>query len=239
MTDDRASTVARDKTARPRAVDISSAELDADLARRTAGGDRDAFADLFARYRGAVYRYARQMSGCASLADDVVQDVFVALLGTIQRFDPSRGTLSTYLYGVTRNMVLRAFERRGHRVEIDVESLGEDDAFAVAVRCDPIEALVSAAGVERMRRAIVALPIHHREVVVLCELHERPYEEAAAIIGCPVGTVRSRLSRGRAALVKILTADVPAPSVTHRDPAAAEVRPAARRCCVSVEHVRS
>lgn len=207
-------------------MDASSVALDADLARRTASGDRDAFADLFARHRGAVYRYARQMSGCRSLADDVVQDVFVALLGTIHRFDPARGALSTYLYGVTRHVVLRSFERRGHRVEIDVESLGEDDTSALVVWCDPLEALASAAGVERVRRAIVALPIHHREVVVLCELHERPYEEAAAIIGCPVGTVRSRLSRGRAALAQILAVDTPAA------PVRTEARPVKRRCCV-------
>ncbi len=200
--------------------------LDAELATRTARGDREAFADLFARHRGAVYRYARQMSGSASLADDAVQDVFVALLDTIHRFDPARGALSTYLYGITRHVVLRSFERRGHRVEVDVESLGEDDAARLAVRCDPFEALASEAGVQRVRRAIVALPLHHREVVVLCELHERPYEEAAAIIGCPVGTVRSRLSRGRAALGRILAAD------GDVSPAMDEAPAAARRCCV-------
>jgi RNA polymerase sigma factor (sigma-70 family) len=53
----------------------------------------------------------------------------------------------------------------------------------------------------RLRRAILALPVHHREVIVLCELHELSYEQAAQVVGCPVGTIRSRLNRARRALL--------------------------------------
>ena len=70
---------------------------------------------------------------------------------------------------------------------------------------------------------IVALPLHHREVIVLCELHELSYEQAANVLGCPVGTVRSRLNRARRALLEHRHADV-----RHRD--MADEQRASRRC---------
>ena len=70
-------------------------------------GSREAFAALFERHRDAVYRFARQMGGSAEMADDVTQDVFVSFMETGQRFDPERGSLKTYLYGIARNLILR------------------------------------------------------------------------------------------------------------------------------------
>lgn len=189
-----------------------------------ARGDREAFAEIFARHRASVYRYARQMSGCPAVADDVVQDVFVALMDAIRRFDPARGALSTYLYGVTRHVVMRHVQRRGERVEVDVEELSTEDQQALSAPCDPFDTIVASDTVERLRVAIVSLPIHQREVVVLCELHERSYEEAAVIVGCPLGTIRSRLSRGRAALAEKMARSDGAPAAVRTG------RVAARGC---------
>ena len=80
---------------------------DATLVTAMLAGSREAFATLFERHRDAVYRFARQMGGSAEMADDVTQDVFVSFMETGQRFDPERGSLKTYLYGIARNLILR------------------------------------------------------------------------------------------------------------------------------------
>jgi RNA polymerase sigma-70 factor (ECF subfamily) len=152
---------------------------------------------LFHRYQRMVYRFARQMSGRPDTAEDVTQDVFIALMQHGDRFDPRLGALGTYLYGMARNLVLRRLRQRGPRVEIDVASLGANPPRALVTETDPVDDLSRAERVAAMRRAILALPVHYREVVVLCELHGLSYEDAARIVACPIGTIRSRLSRAK------------------------------------------
>lgn len=178
---------------------------DGALARMVANGSRDAFAELFARHRGAVFRYARYMTGCPATADDLVQDVFVALLDGIDRFDEMRAAFPTYVHGIARNFVLRHQQRRGARRELEMTTLDEETS-ALIHHEDPIAQLTASDRVDRLRRTILTLPFHQREVLVLCDLHEWSYEEAARLIGCPVGTIRSRLSRARAALSQRLSA---------------------------------
>jgi RNA polymerase sigma-70 factor (ECF subfamily) len=132
----------------------------------------------------------------------VVQEVFMALIREGRRFDPSRGALSSYLYGVARNQVLRRLERE----RPFAASLDEDDGREAAddahdARPDPLSELARAETVASVRQAVLALPAHYREVVVLCELQEMSYAEAACALGCAVGTVRSRLHRARSLLV--------------------------------------
>ena len=175
---------------------------DNELVARMGAGDRSAFAELFTRYRSLVYRFARQMSGSHETADDVTQDVFIALMEQGARFDPSRASLRTYLYGMSRHLVLQRFKRSAVRREKSSGLLGEDDARSPAVESDPGADLDRLAAVERLRRAVLALPLRYREVVVLCDLNELTYDEAACVVGCPVGTVRSRLSRARKVLAE-------------------------------------
>ena len=80
---------------------------DSDLVARLAEGDREALAVLFRRHQAAVYRFSRQMLGSREAAEDVTQEVFVALAKCGQRFDASIGSLTTYLYGIARNLVWR------------------------------------------------------------------------------------------------------------------------------------
>lgn len=195
---------AHDRTA---AGDLREAG-DGTLARLVAGGSRDAFAELFARHRGAVFRYARYMTGCPATADDLVQDVFVALLDGIDRFDETRAAFPTYLHGIARNLALRHHQRRGARRELEMTTLDEQTS-ALVHHEDPIAHLTTSGRVERLRRTILTLPFHQREVLVLCDLHEWSYEEASRLIGCPVGTIRSRLSRARAELSQRLSAGEP------------------------------
>ena len=73
---------------------------------------------------------------------------------------------------------------------------------------DPLDELTRSELIEGVRQAVLALPQHYRETVVLCDLHELSYQETAAVLGCAVGTVRSRLHRARALLVERLRSRV-------------------------------
>jgi RNA polymerase sigma-70 factor (ECF subfamily) len=184
---------------------------DEELLRLTAAGDADAFAALYRRRQAGIYRFALQMCGSAGIAEDVTQEVFMTLVRDAQAFDPERGTLAGYLYGVARNQVLRRLEKERRFVGLADETAATGDgrdaptasAHAVATD-DPLAELARSELIETVRGAVLALPAHYREVVVLCDLHELSYAEAAAVLGCAVGTVRSRLHRGRALLVERL-----------------------------------
>jgi RNA polymerase sigma-70 factor (ECF subfamily) len=177
---------------------------DAELIRRTLAGERDAFEAIYRRYHAVVYRFARMMSGSPSVAEDVTQEVFVALMRDLVRYEPQRAGLATYLYGVARN-VTRACLRKEQRF-VDLEDASNETSQAVSSG-DPSEALVRSQDLMRLRRAIVALPSRYREVVILCDLHGLSYAEAAAVLGSPVGTVRSRLHRGRNLLAQRFHSD--------------------------------
>ena len=177
-------------------------QSDEELLRLTLAGDEQSFTALYRRRQAGIFRFALQMCGSESVAEDVVQEVFMALIREGQRFDPSRGALSSYLYGVARNQVLRRLERdRPFAASLDEDEGCEtaDDA-ATDARPDPLSELARAETVASVRQAVLALPAHYREVVVLCELQEMSYAEAAGALGCAVGTVRSRLHRARTLL---------------------------------------
>jgi RNA polymerase sigma-70 factor (ECF subfamily) len=165
---------------------------DGELVRRAAGGEREAFAAIYARYHTAVYRFARMMSGVASIAEDVTQDVFLTLMRDISRYQPQRSGLATYLYAIARNLTRNRLRREGRFVGLDPA------ASEPAAPDDPCATLVHAREVASVRRAIAVLPSRYREAVILADIHGLSYAEIAVIVGAPVGTVRSRLNRGRA-----------------------------------------
>lgn len=186
---------------------------DEELLRLTVAGDADAFTTLYRRRQAGIYRFALQMCGSEGIAEDVTQEVFMTLVRReSQIFDPSRGTLAAYLYGIARNQVLRRLEKERHFVAL-VEDTAKDGsatattehpATTAAAANDPLAELTRHELIESVQQAVLALPAHYREVVVLCELHEMSYAEAATALGCAVGTVRSRLHRARALLVERL-----------------------------------
>ena len=167
-----------------------------------ASGDREAFATLFRRHEARVFRFSRQMLGSKEAAEDITQEVFMALAQNAPRYQPALGSLSTYLYGIARNLVLQRHKRSRLRVEVDLADLTDDETRALATSSDPIGDLSRARAIRQLRVEILRLPVHYREVIVLCELNGRSYEDAASIAGCPVGTVRSRLNRARALLAE-------------------------------------
>ena len=177
------------------------AASDAALAARVACGDAAALTPLYQRHRGAVYRFALLWSGAASIAADVTQDVFVHLLRHANDYDPGRGALLPWLLGITRNFVHK-------RAGVDARYVPDDDVVVPGEAVEPAhdEAIDSERALDRLRRAIAALPPHYRDVLVLVELAERSYAEAAAICGCELNTVRSRLFRARALVAQALRA---------------------------------
>jgi RNA polymerase sigma-70 factor, ECF subfamily len=177
----------------------NSRSNDVDLLRRLRRGDEEAFMTIYRSHQGPVYRFALRMSGSAAAAEDVTQEVFLALLGPRDGFDERRGALRSYLYGVARNQILKRLERPR---ELPLETEG--------TRAAPSE------DVAAVREAVQALPVPFREVVVLCELEGLSYEEAAEVCGVPVGTIRSRLHRARAQLLDSLGGQTEPPAPERR-----------------------
>lgn len=178
---------------------------DETLLQMAMAGDEEAFTRLYRRLRGVVYRFARRMSGSSSVAEDVTQEVFLILLRRAELYDQRRGSLSTYLMRIARNEILRRLDRDRAYVTLVEEDAAPDKKDKnpdenLIVRIDPLGSLMRNEEIESVRQAVLGLPLHYREVVVLCELEEMSYGEAAASLGCAVGTVRSRLHRARALL---------------------------------------
>jgi RNA polymerase sigma-70 factor (ECF subfamily) len=171
-------------------------------------GDEEAFAGLYRRYQRRVFRFALLMSGCPAAADDVTQEVFLALLRESNQYDPSRGALLTYLYGIARKQVLRAVERNRTLTQLANEA---DEGEPAPIRHlisqeNPLSELTRSEVAAAVRQAVLALPARYREVIVLCDFEEMSYAEAADALDCSVGTISSRLNRARALLARRLRA---------------------------------
>jgi RNA polymerase sigma-70 factor (ECF subfamily) len=177
---------------------------DHDLMTRLCAGDEDAFTFVFRRWQGPLFRFALHMSGNRMVAEDATQETFMTLIRQTAKFDPAKGALGAFLFGIARNQVLKRLERERPYTALapgweDVqESRAESKIFvnAAADSNDPSrnETIVM------VRQAVLTLPPDYREVVALCDLEEMSYDEAAGILGCAAGTVASRLHRGRTLL---------------------------------------
>lgn len=174
---------------------------DEHLLRRMATGDEEAFRLFYARHNGAIFRFALHMTGRKEAAEEILQEAFMTLIQKAGKFDANRGEPGAFLYGIARNHVRRLLEREGQ-----YESLNEEGglaAEAMAARNGNssggglLGELTRGEVVEQVRRAVAMLPPGYREAVTLCDLQGWDYASAAQILECPIGTVRSRLARGR------------------------------------------
>jgi RNA polymerase sigma-70 factor (ECF subfamily) len=181
------------------------------LLARMKQGDEAAFVALYRRHRDSVYRLALLYSGSAANAADATQDTFVHFITRPGQYDPNRGTLGAWLCGVARNMARKA--AGGREDATDPEALSDDSApFEEHVDRDtPLERVLRGETAEQVRRAVAALAPHYRDVLILCELSELSYAEAAQLCGIDIGTVRSRLSRARSQLAQRLMPYRPSP----------------------------
>lgn len=167
------------------------------LLQRVAAGDERAFIEIYRRRRDGVYRFAIALARSATVAEDVTQEVFLNMLENAARYDVAKGSVRAWLIGCARHAVLDRLrlERRWTNEIPDSEAPG-----------DHLEGVFAEQRLNELHAAIARLPLEYRETLVLCELTELTYAESAALLGCPIGTVRSRLHRARQQLAAILTA---------------------------------
>lgn len=188
---------------------------DAVLLDRVTAGDADALACVYRRESGAVYRYALALAGDEAAALDAVHDAFAQLLRGAPGFDAARGTLGGYLAGMARHQLLRQWRDARRHVGLDAldppEGAAGDGAAWTATAADrpacgtdvPLEAAQQQA---RLWSAIRRLSWPQREALVLVDLQERRYDEAAAIAGISVDVLRTRLHRARQRLADLMDA---------------------------------
>lgn len=174
-------------------------QSDAELHQAALKGSGEAMAVLYQRHGGLVYRFTLRMSRDEAIAEEVTQEVFLALLSQLDRFDPEKAALATWLCGIARRQLWKHLERFDHLTAEDdnapeVESL--DDS--------PVTWLIRQEAVAAVRQGLDELALPLREVIVLCELEEMSYEQAAQVLTVPIGTVRSRLHRAKARLAALM-----------------------------------
>ncbi len=198
-------------------VSNGGSSFDAQLVERLKRREDSAFLELYDRFRSPVYRFLVHMSGSISVAEELTQEVFTVILdglftGKFGRFDSEKGTLEGYLLGIARNLARMEFSRT--RSLLSLESILETpngEGF-VQKLCEEgrfWDELTLHLNVRHLQAAILELPPHYREVVVLCSLQERSYRDAATILQCSEGTVASRMNRVKSLLATMLKTPVP------------------------------
>ena len=168
-------------------------------------GDQEAFAALYERHEPALFRYALHLSGNHFVAEEVAHEVFLHLAGSYIRFDAKRGSLEGYLYGMIRNLVRVVWRKRAF--EPREEQTAPGDVLGDLIHDERTAALYA---------ALRELPDHYRDAIMLCELEEKSYEDAARLLDCPVGTIRSRVHRARILLAARLKPLMTPAGVTAR-----------------------
>lgn len=168
------------------------------LIARCQHGDRAAFEELFYLYRDDVFRFAYLVVRDASLAQDVVQEAFLKVFRSIVKFQ-FRSSFKSWLYRVAVNEAITLLRRRKVREDLEPapETTHSNGLTSVAREWQPEEAALESEERRMLRWAIGQLDPVHRSVVVLKYFHEFSDTEIAAAVGCPAGTVKSRLHRAR------------------------------------------
>ena len=173
---------------------------DAELLQLSLAGEETAFRLLYDRLNRGIFRYSYYMTSSQTTAEEVTQEVFISLLkqGTYRR---ELGDVGAFAFGIARNLV-RRHERRERVYEPLPANETLDSGLAkLASEAEelPVQ-MIRGEVVAKVQIAIASLPDHYRQPVVLCDLCEMTYSDAASRLGCAVGTVRSRLNRAHALL---------------------------------------
>jgi len=171
-------------------VPVLRGSLEDELLKRARKGNEAAFLELYRRHQAPVFRFALHMSGQVETAEEIVQEVFLSLLTSATGFDAASGSLQGYLIGTARNLIRGRMRQAWRFIEAEPATLGGE----------LLDVLTKEQELQDLRAAILSLPPNYREVVVLCDLEGMDYSQAASHLGCPLGTVRSRLHRARAIL---------------------------------------
>ncbi len=179
---------------------------DADLLTRSLAGDECAFVALYGRLKAGIFRYAFYMTSSKTAAEEVTQEVFITLLKDGCGYRENRGDVGAFVFGIARNFVRRIERRERPYLPLPIrDSSLESLASTLVAQSDDLSGRMIRDEVrEKVQAAIASLPDHYRQPVVLCDLCELSYEDAAARLDCAVGAIRSRVNRAHAILAQKL-----------------------------------
>ena len=180
------------------------------LVERCRAGDASAWEEIVRLHGARLYNLCYRFTGRAEDAQDLTQDVFIKAYRNLDRYDAQKSALGTWLAAIARHALVDHFRRGQSDRRTDSLDGGDadDDAAAgpdpVDARPSPFDALARKESQALVQRALAQLRPEFREVVILRDLQDRDYAEIAEIVGVAEGTVKSRLSRGRAELARVL-----------------------------------
>jgi len=196
----------------PVPVEVKPLEIDwTQVVRRCMDGDSGAWAELVRAHHRRVYGLCYRFTGNPTDAEDLTQDVFLKIYSNLTSFDTNRGSLQVWIATMTRNLLVDNFRRT--RNQRATSSL--DDGWESAEELKPIERLTSKAIsplesaaqkeiAKMVQSALARVSPDLREAVILRDLQDMDYKEIAQVLSIPEGTVKSRISRGRAELARLL-----------------------------------
>ena len=182
---------------------LSESDSESEILRRCRQGDEPAWRELVSLYTRRVFGLAYRFTGRVDEAEDLTQEVFVKVYQTLDRFAETEGSFPAWLMTVARHHAIDHYRRRKeeHRRKADDPAILE---FVASGEEGPLKVLARAERVSLVHRGLRALPLDLREPLILCDLQGLPYEEASKALGIPLGTVKSRINRGRLELAKRL-----------------------------------
>jgi RNA polymerase sigma-70 factor, ECF subfamily len=184
-------------------MDVNNSDLEEDgkLLQLMIAGEERGFVSLYQKYQSRVYRFSLQIGGTQHLAEEVTQETFLAMIRAPHKYEATRGPLLLYLFGIARNLAWKSMRRD----RLFVAAADHEELPAISAP-DAVTDLSRQEQAAQVRQAVVCLPHKYREVVVLCSLQELSYEEAATVLRCSIGTVRSRMHRAKQLLLRRLQA---------------------------------
>ena len=174
------------------------------LLHQLARGDEHAFSVIYDRYQRVIHRFAYHMSGDQATAEEITQEVFMLLIRKPRKFDPQKGSVGGYLFGIARNLTLRSIAQRQSTVQLfdPAQSDGPLPSAELLINesNELLAGLTQQQMIDKLRKAILSLPGQYREVIVLCDLEQMTQAAVAQLLDCSPGTVASRMHRARAML---------------------------------------
>jgi len=177
---------------------------DGELLDRCRQGDEAAWRELVTHHSRKVFGLCYRFAGRVDEAEDLTQEVFLRVYQNLDRYRSNAGAFNTWLMTVARNHAIDHYRRRREERERRDDSAEGEMELLPSGEEGPLMALERKERVQLVQRGLRALPEDLREPIVLCDLQGLPYEEAAKVLEVPLGTVKSRLNRGRLELAKRL-----------------------------------